>query len=105
MIRVLSGDYNVEDTAEQLDKMKIKEEDEITVCELFEQYVRKGRNEGIKEGIKEGISEGIGQGIKVLIMTCRDLKLSFVETAERVRNGFQLDDAELQKNMELYWTE
>ena len=33
------------------------------------------------------------------------MKLSFGETAERVKKGFQLDDAELQKNMELYWPE
>lgn len=101
MIRVLSGDYDVENIAEQLAKMNIKEEDEINVCELFDQYVRKGRSEGISEGIRKGID----QGIRILIMTCKDLKLSFEETAERVKNGFQLDDVELQKNMELFWTE
>ena len=101
MIQVLSGDYDVENVTEQLTKMNIKEEDEITVCELFEQYIRKGRS----EGIGQGISQGISQGIRVLIMTCRDLKLSFEETAERVKNGFQLDDAQLQENMELYWRE
>lgn len=93
MIRALSGDCDVEDIAEQLEELSIKEEDEITVCELFEQYERKGR------------SEGIGQGIRILIWTCKDMKLSFGETAERVKKGFQLDDAELQKNMELYWPE
>ena len=35
MIQVLSGDYDVENVTEQLTKMNIKEEDEITVCELF----------------------------------------------------------------------
>lgn len=101
MIRVLSGDCDVEDIAEQLEELSIKEEDEITMCELFEQYERKGRS----EGIREGRSEGIGQGIRILIWTCKDMKLSFGETAERVKKGFQLDDAELQKNMELYWSE
>lgn len=89
MIRVLSGDCDVGDIAEQLEELSIKEEDEITMCELFDQYERKG----------------ISQGIRILILTCRDLKLSFGETAERVKKGFQLDDAELQKNMELYWPE
>lgn len=85
----------VEDIEKQLSTMNIKEEEEITVCELFDQYERKGRREGIREGIT--------QGIQVLILTCRDMKLSFAETAERVKKGFQLDDTELQRNMELYW--
>ncbi len=99
MIKVLSEDYDIEDIEKQLSTMNIKEEGEITVCELFDQYERKGRREGIQEGIREGIT----QGIQVLILTCRDMKLSFTETAERVKKGFQLDDTELQRNMELYW--
>ncbi len=133
MLKVLSGDCDIEDIEKQLDTMNIREEDEITVCELFDQYERKGRNEGIRqgrneglrqgrneglrqgrneglqeglrEGIGRGISRGISRGIQVLIMTCRDMKLGFQETAERVKNGFQLDDTELRKNMELYWPE
>ena len=137
MLKVLSGDYDIEDIEKQLETMNIREEDKITVCELFEQYERKGRNEGIQqgrsegikqgrsegikqgrsegikqgrsEGIKqgrsEGIREGICEGIRVLITTCRDMKLSFRETAEKVKSGFHLDDAELQRNMKLYWPE
>lgn len=103
MIKVLSGDYDIEDIEKQLSTMNIKEEGEITVCELFDQYERKGRSEGLLQGRSEGIREGITQGIQVLILTCRDMKLSFAETAERVKKGFQLDDTELQRNMELYW--
>ncbi len=113
MLKVLSGDCDIEDIEKQLDTMNIREEDEITVCELFDQYERKGRNEGLRqgrneglqEGLREGIGRGISRGIQVLIMTCRDMKLGFQETAERVKNGFQLDDTELRKNMELYWPE
>lgn len=99
MIKVLSGETDTEGVEEWLKEQGIREEDEISVCELFDQYERKGRREGIQEGIREGIT----QGIQVLILTCRDMKLSFAETAERVKKGFQLDDAELQRNMELYW--
>lgn len=121
MIKVLSGNYDMEEIEKQLETMNIKEEEEITVCDLFEQYEIKGRNEGLlqgrSEGIQEGISQGISrgitrgiqqgltQGIQVLIRTCRDMKLSFAETSERVQKGFQLDDAELQRNMEQYWSE
>ncbi|MCM1120888.1 MAG: Rpn family recombination-promoting nuclease/putative transposase, partial [bacterium] len=101
MIKVLSGNYDIEEIETQLGTMNIKEEEEITVCDLFEQYERKGRS----EGLLQGRSEGIREGIQVLILTCRDMKLSFGETAEKVKKGFQLDDTELKRNMELYWPE
>lgn len=93
ILKVLSEDYDIGDIEKQLITMNIREEDEITVCELFDQYERKGRGEGIRKGIQ------------VLIQTCRDMKLSFTETAERVKKGFQLDETELQENMKLYWPE
>lgn len=46
MIKVLSGDGGIEDVEEWLERQQIREEDEITVCELFDQYERKGREEG-----------------------------------------------------------
>lgn len=91
MIRTLSGESDVEDTAAVLQEMGIREEDEITVCELFDQYTRKG------------IRQGISQGIKALIANCKDLKVSFEETAQRVKNSFQLEDSEVQDSMRLYW--
>ena len=97
----------MEDTGRILEEMNVKEEDEITVCELFDQYTRRGRKEGIKEGrkegIREGIKEGIKTGIKALITTCRELGVSFDETADRVKKNFSLGDEETKKNMQLYW--
>lgn len=40
----------MEDTARILEEMSIKEEDEITMCEWFDQYTRRGRKEGMEEG-------------------------------------------------------
>lgn len=57
MIKVLSGETVTEDIEQWMEKQGIREEDEITVCELFDQYVRQGRNEGKIEGkIEERIS-------------------------------------------------
>ena len=72
MIWVLSGETDTDDVEEWLKKQKIREEDNITVCELFDQYERKGREEGKQEGIiagrkegrKEGKKEGLLEGIK-----------------------------------------
>lgn len=46
MIKVLSGDGDTEDVEEWPERQQIREEDEITMCELFDQYERKGREEG-----------------------------------------------------------
>lgn len=58
MIRILSGETDMEDVEEWLEEQGIREEDEITVCELFDQYERKGRKEGRNEGIIEGEKRG-----------------------------------------------
>ena len=107
LLRTLSGEEHVEDTIEQLQKMGIKEEDEITVCELFDQYTRQGRQEGIKEGKKEGIREGLKaglkEGIQALIVTCKELGADFDRTEDKVKQRFHLSDADAAENMRLYW--
>jgi len=45
MLRVLSGDKNVDDTEEILKALDIAEKDEISMCELFDQYTRRGISE------------------------------------------------------------
>lgn len=58
MIKVLSGEMDTEDVEKWLEEEEIREEDEVTVCELFDQYERRGRVEGIVEGEKKGIEKG-----------------------------------------------
>lgn len=58
MIRVLSGDSDTEDVEKWIAEQKIREEDEITVCELFDQYERRGLAKGKAEGKAEGRLEG-----------------------------------------------
>lgn len=115
LLRALGGDKDVEDTGRILEEMNVKEKDTITMCELFDQYTRRGRQEGLEEGMKKGIEKGIRQGIKTcfgeglqqglkaLISTCRELDVSFDETAARVKKNFSLGDEETKKNMQLYW--
>lgn len=61
LLRALGGDRDVEDTVLMLEEMNIKEEDEITMCELFDQYTRRGRAEGRAEGKEEGRITLIGR--------------------------------------------
>ncbi len=62
MIKVLSGESDTGNIEDWLEKKGIREEDEITVCELFDQYVRQGREEGKAEGRLEGRAEGQFEG-------------------------------------------
>ena len=47
-----------ENVEEWLQKQGIREEEEISMCELFDQYERKGREEGKQEGITTGRTAG-----------------------------------------------
>lgn len=76
-----------------------REEDEITMCELFEQYVRMGKRKGREEGREEERQSGI----KALVITCMELGADYNTTAEKLRARFQLSDEGITKNMNLYW--
>lgn len=54
MLKVLSGEWDTDDVDGWLKEQEIREEDEITVCELFDQYERKGRKEGLAKGMECG---------------------------------------------------
>lgn len=58
MIKALSGELETDYIEKWMEEQGIREEDEITVCELFDQYVRQGRKEGKREGTQEGIKYG-----------------------------------------------
>ena len=68
MIKVLSGDTDIGEVEKWMREQGIREEDEVKVCELFDQYERRGRDQGRKEGEKLGMAKGEKLGIaKVLL--------------------------------------
>ena len=95
LLRVLSGDENVEDTEAILQEMNVKEEDEISMCELFDQYIRKGK--------REGRIEGRAEVIPAMIRTCKRFHISYQDTADSIRRELKLPDSEIEENMKLYW--
>lgn len=56
-----------------------------------------------EEGREEGRSEGLQKGLQVLITTCKELGVSFEETAAKLKEKYGMKDTEVQKNMKLYW--
>ena len=92
MLRVLSGDKNVDDTEEILKGLDIAEEDEISMCELFDQYTRRG--------ISQGISQGISKGI---IIMCKDFNATYEYTLQKLKNKLNISEKEAEEQMKLYW--
>lgn len=92
MLRVLSGDKNVDDTEEILKALDIAEEDEISMCELFDQYTRRG--------ISQGISQGISKGI---IIMCKDFNATYEYTLQKLKNKLNISEKEAEEQMKLYW--
>lgn len=88
MLRVLSGDRNVDDTRQILKEMNITEEDEISMCELFDQYTRKGITQGIAKGI---------------IIMCKEFNASYEDTLQKVKKKLNITEQEAEKEMQLYW--
>lgn len=84
MLRVLSGDKNVDDTEEILKGLNITEEDEISMCELFDQYTRRG------------ISRGI-------IIMCKDFNATYEDTLQKLKNKLNISEKEAEEQMKLYW--
>ena len=70
MIRALSGEKaDMDDVEEWLGKQGIGEEDEVTACELFDQYVRQGREEGEAKGEARRLVADIENAMKFFQVT------------------------------------
>ena len=52
---------------------------------------------------EEGREEGRKEGLQALITTCKELGVSFEETAAKLKEKYSLGDTEVQKSMNLYW--
>ena len=52
---------------------------------------------------QEGIQQGIQQTIAAFIGVCKDLRLSYEETAKRLQEKLNLPEEEIQESMRRYW--
>ena len=91
MLRVLSGDKNVDDTEEILKGLDIAEEDEISMCELFDQYTRRGKEEGREEGMRG------------IIITCKEFNINYDDTMLKLRQYMNISDNEAIEGMKKFW--
>ncbi len=83
MLRSLSGDFDFEETKMFMKEMNIREGDELMACELFDQYIRKGKAEGKVEGRQEGLLSAAQNCMKELNLTVEEaLKAVGIPKAE-----------------------
>ncbi|MCM1091765.1 MAG: hypothetical protein NC413_13045 [Muribaculum sp.] len=102
MLRVFSGDNDVTDTEKILQEMDIREEDEISMCELFDQYIRKGRTEGLEQGRQEGRREGREEGIRIFILDNMEEGKSSEIIVEKLCRRFSLEAGSAQAYYNTY---
>ena len=65
--------------------------------------LEKGIEKGLEKGVEKGIEKGIEKGKEALISACKELGISYGETAGKVKEKFSLEDEEAEKSMQLYW--
>ena len=65
----------------------IEEREEAGMCDLLDEAENRGRM----------------QGIQALIATCKELGVSFEETAGKLKKRLGLEEAEIERDMKLYW--
>ena len=90
MLHALSGDVRyLENIA------FMKENGGRNMCELLDEMMNKG--------IEKGIQQGIQRGEQILVTTCKELGISFEDTAIKLKEKYLLGDVEVQRDMKLYW--
>ncbi|MDE6640657.1 MAG: Rpn family recombination-promoting nuclease/putative transposase [Acetatifactor sp.] len=87
MLHALSGDTRY---LEGITFMQ-ENEGEKSVCDLLDYMV----NQGIQQGLQEGV--------RVLITTYKEFGVTYEAAVAGVKQKYDLDDAEVQRNMKLYW--
>ena len=87
MLHALTGDIRY------LENIEFMEENGgRNMCDLLDA----AENRGLQKGLQKGLIQG-------LITTCKELGISFDETAVKLKEKYSMKDTEVQKNMKLYW--
>lgn len=94
LLIVLIGNEKYRELAKGFKETEVSEKSEEGECTM---------RDWIGEAWDKGIEEGIAQGIEALVSTCRDFGATFEETAVKLKEKFGLADAEVEKDMKLYW--
>ena len=100
--------YALSEDERYLENIEFMEEREGTgMCDLLDEAENRGRKQGIEQGKTLGLEQGkilgLEQGVRALIATCKEFGASFEETAGKLKKRFGLEEAEIERDMKLYW--
>ena len=73
---------------EKTEDKKLSRRQVTSMCELFDQYTRRG------------ISQGISKGI---IIMCKDFNATYEYTLLKLKNKLNISEKEAEEQMKLYW--
>ena len=83
-------------------KVKGSEKVGVKLMQTWEEYVMI-KEEGRAEGREVGRAEGRAEAIRVLIETCKELKMSLEDTRNKIIEKLSLDDKEAEQLLKKYW--
>ena len=93
--------YALSEDERYLENIEFMEEREGTgMCDLLDEQ---GIEQGKTLGLEQGKILGLEQGVRALIATCKEFGASFEETAGKLKKRFGLEEAEIERDMKLYW--
>ena len=95
-LSAISGERKYRDVLEPIArKVKENREEDVTMCLIYEEMTRKGREEGIQQGIQQGIS--------ALVKISKKYKQSVEDTVCEIMAEFSLPREEAEGYVKRYW--
>ena len=74
---------------------KLSRRQVTSMCELFDQYTRRGKEEGREEGREEGM--------RGIIITCKEFNINYDDTMLKLRKNLNISESEAIEGMKKFW--
>ena len=76
---------------EKAEDKKLSRRQVTSMCELFDQYTRRGKEEG-REAVMRGIS-----------ITCKEFNINYDDTMLKLRKNLNISESEAIEGMKKFW--
>ena len=76
---------------EKTEDKKLSRRQVTSMCELFDQYTRRGKEEGREEGMRG------------IIITCKEFNINYDDTMLKLRQYMNISDNEAIEGMKKFW--
>ena len=76
---------------EKAEDKKLSRRQVTSMCELFDQYTRRGKEEGREEGMRG------------IIITCKEFNINYDDTMLKLRKNLNISESEAIEGMKKFW--